>query len=144
MPKTLHPLWRWWIEVNARFGSLFLAFCMIASTSACIGVYVTVRTNASQDAAARQASAARTADNTRNAVVGCQNANESRAATLALWNFLFDITAKSNPKTTPEQQHQVNEIRVWIGKLYGPHDCKNLARKYPIPPPPVITPVPRS
>lgn len=138
MTNPAHPLWRWWIEVNARFGSLFLAFCMIASTSACIGVYVTVKTNSAQDALARRAAAARTMDNTRNALVGCQNANESRAATLALWNFLFDVTGKNAAKQTPEQKAQLRAIRVWIGKLYQPHDCQDLARKYPIPPPPVI------
>lgn len=74
--------------------------------------------------------------NQTNAVINCQNANESRQASLSLWTFLLDSTA--DPKATPQQKADVAAVLHWIGKLYAPRDCEDLSRKYPIPPPPVI------
>lgn len=83
----------------------------------------------------------RTADaNGANAVTNCQNANESRAATLLLWNFVIDAS-EANPGNRPDQQVQVERIRSWIAQLYAPRDCSQLDKKYPIPPPPpIVTP----
>lgn len=75
--------------------------------------------------------------NQTNAVTNCQNANESRKASLALWNFIFDA---SSPSKTAEQAADLAAVREWIGKLYAPRDCNDLSRKYPIPPPPTIGP----
>lgn len=86
----------------------------------------------------------RSNDSAKNAVVNCQNANESRRATLRLWTFLFD-TSLSNPNVGAQQRQNIEAVEQWIAKLYAQRDCSDLSRKYPIPPPPVITPVtPRS
>jgi hypothetical protein len=75
------------------------------------------------------------ADNQANAVTSCENANESREASRTLWYFVVDLASKDAP---PERVAYLGEVRAWIGKVYQPHDCSDLSRKYPLPPPPAI------
>lgn len=70
-------------------------------------------------------------------VVSCQNANESRSANLALWNFVLDISSAQQVPASRKQQ--LEEIRTWINQLFAPRDCNDLTRKYKIPAPPAIT-----
>lgn len=80
-----------------------------------------------QDAAA--------AVNRINAVVNCENANESRTASHTLWNFILDLSTRDAP---PEQMAYLEQVRAWIGQVYQPHDCTDLSKKYVLPPPPTI------
>lgn len=74
--------------------------------------------------------------NQHNAVLACQNANDSRQANLALWTFILDEQATKHH--TPQQEQLTNEFRQWIGALYATHDCSDLGKTYTIPPPPTI------
>lgn len=64
----------------------------------------------------------------------CENANESRAAQLALWNFIFDLPPDEEP--TPQEKAALADIRAWLEQLFAPRDCSDLDREYEIPPPP--------
>lgn len=84
----------------------------------------------------------RTAEaNNDNAVTNCQNANESRASTLLLWNFFIDASEANPSNQAPDQQVAVERIRSWIAQLYAPRDCSQLDKQYKVPPPPpIVTP----
>jgi hypothetical protein len=73
--------------------------------------------------------------NANNAVTSCENANESRQASRTLWYFVVNLAAKSAP---PERVAYLGEVREWIGEVYKSHDCSDLSRSYPLPPPPVL------
>jgi hypothetical protein len=79
--------------------------------------------------------------NEDNAVTACENANMSRKANLTLWTFVLDASA-TNPDRTPQQVALADALREWLGKLYAPHDCGDLGREYPLPPPPSISATP--
>lgn len=74
-----------------------------------------------------------------NAIQGCENANESRAASLALWTTVLDLS-KQSAQTAGRPTDQIDSLAAWVGEVYQPHDCTDLGREYPIPPPPVLTP----
>lgn len=76
------------------------------------------------------------------AVVSCQNANETREANLALWNFVIDLSVAGQKKTDEKTIKYLQDIRAWVGKVYQDHDCNDLDKKYPIPDPPPIIPHP--
>lgn len=124
------PLGMAWLEARPRLYAFYLRYIavivagifVIIATSACGVVWLTFT---------------RSNDNQHNAVINCENANESRKATLSLWTFLF-ATSLHNPQTTPQQRANILAVSVWIGKLYAQRDCSDLSRKYPIPPPPTI------
>lgn len=67
----------------------------------------------------------------------CKNDNDQRAANLALWQFVLDVSAR--PDQTDEEKAQVSAIRTWIVALYAPHDCDNLSEVYTIPDPPDLS-----
>lgn len=72
-------------------------------------------------------------------VATCENGNESRAASKVLWDFVIDVSVASpGNQQSPKALRYLQTIREWIDKVYRPHDCKNLTKKYPIPPPPKI------
>lgn len=79
-------------------------------------------------------------DNKDNAIINCQNANQSRAGNLSLWNFILDKSAEANPNQTPEQRQVAMDLRDWVAKLYAQRDCSDLSRKYELPPPPTSAP----
>lgn len=71
------------------------------------------------------------------AVTQCENANDSRASNLALWNFLLDETTKPNP--TPAEQATTEKIRTYVTALFAEHNCADLGHKYPLPDPPTLS-----
>lgn len=71
------------------------------------------------------------------AVTQCENANDSRASNLALWNFLLDETTKPNP--TPAEQANTEKIRAYVTALFASHNCTDLGRKYPLPNQPTLS-----
>lgn len=74
--------------------------------------------------------------NSANAIQSCQNANETRAANLQLWNTILSyIRASSDPAT----DEKLGELQAWIAVLYQPHDCDDLSREYKIPDPPDLS-----
>jgi hypothetical protein len=77
--------------------------------------------------------------NTENAKQGCLNANESRAASLALWTTVLSYVKQT---ADPYTSVQLDRLLAWIGLLYQPRDCDDLSRKYTIPPPPVLEAAP--
>lgn len=115
-------------SVYARLAPVLVVFALCASVWASIATWQNSRDTASLTRA-----------NQANLVTNCENANESRAATLALWRFLFDTSLKSNPNATPKQKADIAAIKHWIEQLYAPRDCHDLGRKYPLPPAPVIS-----
>lgn len=74
--------------------------------------------------------------NSTNARTQCENANSQRAANLALWNFLLDVTAK--PNDTPAEAAQSEQIRAYVAALFAPHDCNDLSHVYELPDPPIL------
>lgn len=76
-----------------------------------------------------------------NAVIACENANESRAANLSLWTYVLDLSAASRDEVpTPAEQERLDDFRAWVTKLYAPRDCSDLSKRYEIPPPPTLNP----
>lgn len=71
-------------------------------------------------------------------VVNCQNANKTRLAQTSLWFFLFDASFEQNPNLEPAQRKFLTDTKAWVKELFQPHDCNDLARKYPIPRRPAI------
>lgn len=75
-------------------------------------------------------------------VQACENANESRAAQLVLWNFVIDVSSVPDPGEKPPteaEQAAREDIRDWLEELFAPRDCSDLTREYKIPdPPPLI------
>jgi hypothetical protein len=80
----------------------------------------------------------RTTDNATNQLVGCENANQSRAASKNLWDFVINLSLASNPTLTDEQRVFIGEFRAYVDAVYQPHDCKHLDKKYNLPSPPKI------
>lgn len=72
-------------------------------------------------------------------IVTCQNGNDSRAANLELWNFIFDLSL-ADPHNTqdPRALKYLHRIQTWVAQIFRPHDCHDLTKKYPIPPSPKI------
>jgi len=78
------------------------------------------------------------AANKANAVTACRNANDSRQANKALWDWLVNASLAQSTQT-PEARELLRELSEYIKALYTPHDCADLSKKYPLPdPPPVI------
>lgn len=75
---------------------------------------------------------------TDNAIQSCENANQSRTATLSLWTFILEVSAQ-NPDQTPAERQLLVDLGEWIGVLYAQRDCTDLSREYPIPPPPTLS-----
>jgi cell division protein ZapA (FtsZ GTPase activity inhibitor) len=74
----------------------------------------------------------------QNAITACKNANETRVANQALWDFIISASASQNPNQTPEGTKLLKELKVFVAELYKEHDCSDLSKTYPIPKPPVI------
>ena len=77
--------------------------------------------------------------NQHNAVTGCENANESRKANLALWEFVLSASAANNPNPTPREKKLRKNFQSWVENLFAAHDCSDLSRQYPVPPPPPVS-----
>lgn len=82
--------------------------------------------------------ASATRQNSRDLVTGCENANESRQAARALWGYVIDVSAVSNPSPSADQQRVIESFRAYVNEVYAPRDCTDLSRKYVLPDPPKI------
>lgn len=71
------------------------------------------------------------------AVQSCENANETRAASLSLWTTVLTYTKATASENTAKQ---IDTLLNWIAILYQPRDCSDLDREYRVPPPPVLDP----
>lgn len=72
-------------------------------------------------------------------VVACENANETREANKQLWHFIIAVSSSSpGNQKDPKALAYLKTIQDWIDLVYRPHDCNDLDKKYPIPPPPKI------
>lgn len=69
---------------------------------------------------------------------GCENANDARAASLALWQYVLTLPSQ-DPTSTPAEVELLARFKVWVEVLYQPHDCDNLDKVYKIPPSPSLT-----
>lgn len=69
-----------------------------------------------------------------NAVTTCQNNNESRNGSLTAWTVFVGLLTAGT--TDPDTKTLAAEFLTWLGRVYGPRDCADPTRKYPIPPPP--------
>lgn len=78
------------------------------------------------------------AQNGRDLVTSCQNANESRQAARALWGYIIDLSEARNPEPTKEQERTIDNFRDYVNAVYVAHDCDDLSRKYPLPDPPRV------
>lgn len=76
-------------------------------------------------------------------VVTCQNANEARRANRDLWDFVIALSLANPQNSSPKSIRYLNDIQTWIDKIYRPHDCNDLTRKYPIPKPPKVISFPK-
>lgn len=71
--------------------------------------------------------------------VSCANANETRKANRALWDFIFEVSISNQKVEPPPRQAKFQDrLLKWIHKIYRKHDCSDLDKKYPIPDPPMI------
>jgi hypothetical protein len=117
-----------WRTVYDRIAPGLALLILVIALGAGIGTYF-------NDRAIAHSNTSRIAENAENSVTNCQNANESREASRTLWFFVIDLAAKTAP---PERVAYLGEVRAWVGDVYRAHDCSDLSRKYPIPPPPKI------
>jgi hypothetical protein len=107
--------------IYRRVAPLLMVGALILAIAAVAGTYVNGRNDARRNA--------------ENALVACENANESRIANNTLWNYVVDLASRG---ANPAEVANLAEVRSWIGEVYAPHDCSDLSKKYPIPPPPKI------
>lgn len=70
--------------------------------------------------------------NSANAVINCQNANESREANRQAWQLVIQ-NSSNNGDRTPKQVLNSQKFSDWIDQLYQQRDCHDLSRRYPIP-----------
>lgn len=128
MSFPLKP-WRWWVWLYATHSREVMAGIALL-------VVVAAGVTAANTIAINHANAARIADNHMAQVVQCQNGNESREANRILWSFVLDSAERSAP---PEKTAQVEAFKVWVVTgVFPDHDCSDLSRAYPVPPPPSI------
>lgn len=59
--------------------------------------------------------------NRRTQIATCESANQSRAVTVNLWNYVLDSAAKNDP--TPQKLKQISDFRAYMQKAYAPRDC---------------------
>lgn len=62
MRNYLRPVWDWWESVNARFGSLLMAFLFAVCALTLVAIFFQIRTNDAQDKAFQADQRARVAD----------------------------------------------------------------------------------
>lgn len=117
--------------VYRRIAPILLVMSLVIAIVAAVGTYVNGR-------AVTESNTARLNDNEANAVTSCENANESRAASRTLWNYVVDLAVAGNTDATAQETAVFEEIREYINKVYMPRDCADLSRKYPLPPPPAL------
>lgn len=126
--NTPRPPWR---SLYDKIAPVLALLCLVIALGAAVGTYV-------NDRAVDRSNAKRIADNEANAVTSCENANETRAASRALWNYVLDLAAAGNPDATPAETAQLADFRGYVGAVYAERDCSDLSKKYPLPPPPDI------
>jgi hypothetical protein len=51
----------------------------------------------------------------------CEAANQARAVSIQLWNYVLDLSEKNNP--APDKQMQIDQFRSYIQDAYSPRDC---------------------
>jgi hypothetical protein len=117
--------------VYRRIAPLLMVAALALAIAAVAGTYINGRNDARRNHDQIEAAAA-------DAKVGCENANESRAASRTLWNYVVDLSLASNTDATPEEVAYLGKVRDWIDQVYAPHDCADLSKKYQLPPPPAI------
>lgn len=71
-----------------------------------------------------------------NAVQACENANDARAANLALWQFVLQLSEPKRPN--PIEQAKLDLLQEFIVELFATHDCNDLSKVYKIPLPPIL------
>lgn len=125
-------------DVYAALAPILAVITLLAAFSAVGWSWQNSRADHQRDIAIHAGDRERIADNAANSVTNCTNANESREASRALWNFVLDLLAANNPDPAPAQVAFLDRFRVYVGEVYQPHDCANLAKKYPLPPAPSI------
>lgn len=86
---------------------------------------------------ANEQTSALVAQNQENAVVSCQNANESRRAQSELWTFIIEVSLAGGEES-PSERAFLNDLLDWINALFEQRDCADLTRHYELPPPPTI------
>lgn len=110
----------------------------ILSLIAVVAIYAAVSTYANGRAdSVRQDASIR--ENSANQITSCENANESREASRALWGYVIDLSSRS---AKPEQVAFFEEFRQYVNTVYQPHDCSRLDKKYPLPDPPKVPAAP--
>ena len=57
----------------------------------------------------------------------CESANQSRAVTTNLWNYILDISSKQ-PSLPPEKKKQIDDIRAYMTNAYAQRDCAQLGK----------------
>lgn len=77
-------------------------------------------------------------DNRAAATTGCENANESRAAQRALWDYIIDVSVQSNPEAPDVVTEFYVDLRTYVHAVFGDRDCADLNQKYELPDPPRI------
>ena len=79
--------------------------------------------------------------NHRAQVVGCQNANEMRAAQLAVWDFVLGYElADGSDSQAPAETEMSKIILPYMHEIWKQRDCNDLDRPYPLPDPPTPPP----
>lgn len=54
----------------------------------------------------------------------CQSGNETRAASVQLWNYVLDTAERNNPAN----KSKIEDFRAYMKKAYAPRDCSQIGR----------------
>lgn len=76
-------------------------------------------------------------ENKQNAIVNCENNNESRKAILEGWHFILGAEL-ADEDNNPAETRMSELILPWFDIVYQQRDCSDLSKKYEIPPVPKI------
>lgn len=82
-------------------------------------------------------------ENRENDKVQCMNANESRKAQIAVWDYVLGYElADGSEAQAPAETEMSKTILPYMHKIWAQRDCDNLDKQYilpdpPTPPPPV-------
>jgi hypothetical protein len=116
--------------ILATFASIALD---VALTLALVFVYGSARNSAVEASAARAVSAAQHS----NLIAACRLSNESRAASIQLWQHLVSVSHPAPHSTRTQlaaRQRKLAALIIYVKHVYAPRDCISLYRIPAAPP----------
>ncbi|WP_370943994.1 hypothetical protein AB5J62_33475 [Amycolatopsis sp. cg5] len=61
--------------------------------------------------------------NRQTQVLTCEAGNQARSASVSLWTYVLDATAKEPENQTPQRKQQIEQFRTYMQNAYAQRDC---------------------